>query len=301
MEVPEEGTCSARALAAGEPLLGTASRVRSWLLVEQPGRWGHDGLTDSGLDRRVATALRDGGQRHGVRVLLIRRRDRSRPDRRRCFAAYTGVRERRLASFEVTDPAELLDLDLAGLARNRAVGVGEPVVGPLFLVCTHGKRDQCCALYGAPLARALAPLPGEQAWEATHIGGDRFAGNLVAFPHGLYFGRVEPEEAREVARSYAQGRIALHRYRGRSCYSPPVQAAEVFIRREFGPDGLDDLVPVRHIRMPGDVHEVSFRTPDGGVRTVTVRVSRAEPRRLTCKATHAHRPRWFTVLEPNER
>ena len=27
-----------------------------------------------------------------------------------------------------------------------------------------------------------------------HVGGDRFAGNLVCLPEGLYFGRVGPEE-----------------------------------------------------------------------------------------------------------
>jgi hypothetical protein len=33
---------------------------------------------------------------------------------------------------------------------------------------------------------------------------------------------------------YKQGRIDLGSYRGRSCYSAPVQAAEYFLRRETG-------------------------------------------------------------------
>ena len=32
-------------------------------------------------------------------------------------------------------------------------------------------------------------------WQSSHIGGDRFAGNVVFLPEGLYYGRVEPAEA----------------------------------------------------------------------------------------------------------
>ena len=41
--------CSLRSLAAGEPLAGTASTIRHWLLIEHPGPWGRDGLLDARL------------------------------------------------------------------------------------------------------------------------------------------------------------------------------------------------------------------------------------------------------------
>jgi hypothetical protein len=289
----EPATCSARSSALGEPLLGTASRYRFWLLIEQPGPWGHDALTDSRFPPDIGAVLTRRGRTLGIRVLLIKRRDDPRPDSRRCFAAYTGVRERRISSFEVGDPAELLGLDLRALTGSRLAGFGDAVTGPLFLVCTHGKHDQCCARHGGPLYRALASHP--EAWECTHIGGDRFAGNLVCFPHGVYFGRVPPRDALAVTRGYEDGRIDLRYHRGRSCYSPAVQAAEHHLRATLGLAGIDDLALTAHRVAGPNRHRVVFEDPDGTARTVDVRVEPGDEQLLTCKATRPHRPRRFAL------
>ena len=76
---------------------------------------------------------------------------------------------------------------------------------------------------------------------ASHVGGDRFAGNLVCLPDGLYFGRVGPDDVARPRRRYLDGRIRLDLYRGRSCYSFPVQAAEAHVREATGLTGLNDL------------------------------------------------------------
>jgi hypothetical protein len=290
----EAASCSSRSLAAEEPLIGTASRYRLWLLVEQPGRWGHDALVESGFPIEVGTGLRELGVRLRMRVALIKRRDRPWPStRRRCFAAYTGVGERRVRTFEVGDPGELLDMDLVALARGGFTQLGDPFAGPLFVVCTHGKHDPCCARRGAPLYRALAELP--HVWECTHIGGDRFAGNLVCFPQGVYFGRVPPHRATELAEAYQGGKLDLEHYRGRSCYSPPVQAAEHLLRERHGLDGIDDLELLAQRSEGGDTYRVSFRDPKGVEREVLVRVTLSQPRALTCKATELHSARRFSV------
>ena len=41
------------------PWRRTASRVRKWMLVEQPGPWGYDALVDSRLDADIAQTLGD--------------------------------------------------------------------------------------------------------------------------------------------------------------------------------------------------------------------------------------------------
>jgi hypothetical protein len=292
----EAASCSARSLAEDEPLLGTASRYRRWLLVEQPGRWEHDALLESGLPPEIGGRLRDLGLQLRMRVALIKRRTRPWPaGRRRAFAVYTGVSERRIRTFEVDDPAELLDLDLAGHAGSRFATIGEPVDEPLFLVCTHGKHDPCCARRGGPLYRALADRP--DAWECTHIGGDRFAGNLVCFPHGVYYGRVPPSRAAELAGGYARGVLDLEHYRGRSCYSPAIQAAEHHLLEREGLTGVDDLALVSHRSLGGGLHRVGFRLPGGEVQDVEVTVNLGDPRALTCKATELHAARRFSVRD----
>ena len=58
------------------------------------------------------------------------------------------------------------------------------------------------------------------------MGGDRFAANLVCFPDGLFYAHVTEHDERAVIEAYGARRIALSHYRGRACYSQPVQAAE---------------------------------------------------------------------------
>ncbi len=60
-------------------------------------------------------------------------------------------------------------------------------------------------------------IPG-QVWETTHVGGHRFAANLVILPHGLYYGPVGLEAATAAIGAYQRGAVALDRYRGRAGY-----------------------------------------------------------------------------------
>lgn len=294
MAEAEASRCADRSAAREESLVGTASRLRFWLMIEQPGAWGHDALVQSDLPTDVGVRLRAVGRRLGIRILLIKRRGRGRRTARRCFLAYTGARERRLRTFEVHHPAELLDLDLREAADRRFAGLGQAFEEPLYLICTHGKHDPCCARRGVPLFRALTNLP--EAWECTHIGGDRFAGNLVCFPHGMYFGRVGPEEASRVAAAYAGGRLDLAHYRGRSAFSPPVQAAEHLIRDRHGLDGVDDLVLTAHTELGAGRHRVEFVGPSDRY-AADVAVTDLPGQLLTCKATAHHRVRSLAAAE----
>ena len=102
---------------------------------------------------------------------------------------------------------------------------------PLLLVCTHGKHDACCAKYGLPVYEAMRDLVDEGwLWQCSHVGGDRFAGNVVCLPEGVYYGRVGAGDALALVEEHLAGRVQLDLYRGRSCYSFRVQAAERAVR-----------------------------------------------------------------------
>ena len=76
----------------------------------------------------------------------------------------------------------------------------EKMLGEIFYaVCTHGRHDKCCAKFGSRVCRAFRQEVGERAWECSHVGGDRFAGNVVVFPYGIYYGRVGPEDVPDVS------------------------------------------------------------------------------------------------------
>jgi hypothetical protein len=275
--------CSVQALLRGDSPLATAPPARRWLLVEQPGPWGRDALLESRLDRRVASRLAARARELGVRVQLIRRPGERLSDsgRRWAFADVTPGRETVWWSTRETD-AELLQVPWDGT-------VGTPSELPTYLVCTHGAHDVCCAVRGRPLARALS-TPGLPAdvWETSHLGGDRFAANVVVLPWGLVYGQV-PEDGGGLVAAHAAGRVALPWLRGRAGLAPAAQAAQHFARQELGLLGVHDLLP-RRVRelpasAPGVEHfEVALAGPDGDVLvTVESRLS-TEAHRLTCAA-----------------
>jgi hypothetical protein len=262
-------------------MAGTASTVRSWLLLEDPGPWGRDALLHARLPERVGLELQRRCAAAGVRPLLIRRTstNASNTEGLTCFAVRSGPEHPWIERTRLPNVAEALDLDLPALGRGERPGF-EPAEGPLFLVCTHGRRDVCCAERGRPLAQALAAAFPEPTWESSHVGGDRFAGNVVAFPHGLYLGRVRPDEAGRMARAYAGGRVPLEHLRGRSCYPMPVQATELALRTQEGLDGLDDVV-LERTETRGGVSASTFATPAGRF-TVSVAVEETPASFLTC-------------------
>ena len=275
--------CAAASVARGEDLAGTASTVRSFLLLEHAGPWGTDVLRDARLPDGLGAHLAEQGRRHRVRVLLVRRAGR-RADRAgtRVFAARAAGAGSWLETATLDDLDDARDLDLAALGAGRSVGL-EPHHDPLLAVCTHGRHDACCAERGRPVALALAgSRHADAVWECSHIGGDRFAGNLLVLPRGLYYGHLDPDAALAVADETAEGRVSLEHLRGRSDVAMPVQAAEVHVRRRLGLRGLDDVRPVG-ARSDGDLTRVTL---EAGGRTIHAHVRRVlgEAQQLTCGA-----------------
>jgi hypothetical protein len=292
--------CAEVSAAADEPLAATASRVQHWLLVEYGGHWPYDPLDAAvfagSLRGRLEAQLR---QLPYSRLLLIKRPGRARRDRVEIVYGATPERGRRFWRLELEHHAELGDLDLAAALLGHAPPPGEPLDQPLLLVCTHGTRDRCCAKYGQVLCRALNQHAPE-GWvrQASHVGGDRFAGNLVCLPDGVYLGRVRPGRATRVLGDYLEGRVDLGVYRGRSCYPFPVQAAEIEIRRQTGLLGLHDLRFAGRSRA-GDGWRIRFRAEVSGAQyevEVEARESGDEAF-LTCRAPVAKRPRHFVARQ----
>lgn len=225
-------SCSELSLAAGEQLAGTATTARRWLLVESRGGWGRDALRDSGLPAAVAETI----DAFAGKVLLIRR-----PDRRR------GVTVVHAEATEEGGWARLLELDALADLPGADLAAGILLDQPIVLVCVHGRRDACCARLGVPLYEALGThLPPASLWQSSHLGGHRFAPNVLIVPFGIQLGRVPVDEVQAVAAAVGAGRIPLERYRGRTLYAAPVQAAEVAVRRTLGLDLIGDLRLLSH-------------------------------------------------------
>ena len=286
MTEPRAPFCADLSRENDEPLAATASRIDNWFLVEYRGLWARDALTGSGLSDQVKQHLLDQVRSvpHG-RLLFVRRPDRRGRPELVAFTAASKPDEIAVTRTEFADYEDLRGLDLLA---------GTAVEHPLFLVCTHGKHDPCCARLGRSLYEALRDeLAPDWVWQVSHIGGDRFAGNLVCLPEGLYYGRVDRETAGPVLDEHLARRILIRRYRGRSIYTFPVQAAERVLRERTGLVGIDDLTLRKVVRRNASTR-VTFAA---GAETHELRVDeeRGDLTRLTCGSDSLERPPRFVV------
>jgi hypothetical protein len=225
--------------------------------------------------------------RERTRLVFVRRPERRRHPELVAYAATSleGEEEVRRFAFESYEDLRAVDLATAG----------ERLDHPLFLVCTHGKHDPCCARKGRPLFEALAEqLDPEWVWQVTHIGGDRFAGNLVCLPHGVYYGRVAREDAVGVLDEHFDGRIELAHYRGRSSWPFAAQAAERSIREETAQLGIHDL-QLAEFERNGTQFRVVFEDRSGRRHERKVVREFGAEDYLTCTSPEPQRPRRYVV------
>jgi hypothetical protein len=278
--------CSALAEQLGEPMIGTVDQRERWLLLEDRSAWGTDAAKDLfGAD----TAARAKGLR--LRLLLVRRREGDPAEDAARKAILVDTTAGQMAWRTVSAGAELSIDDAATLPLS---SFGAELTGPLFLVCTNGKRDACCALRGRALVTALAATHGESVWECTHLGGHRFAGNLVCLPDGIVYGRVSPLDGPRLADAYLGGRLDPALLRGRSAWPAPAQVAEQMLRSRLGLDALAD-VSLAEATLDGDQATVVLRT-DAGPHRFELHADRAQPPRPTsCRADEVEEPRHWVI------
>ncbi|GLZ36403.1 sucrase ferredoxin [Actinokineospora sp. NBRC 105648] len=279
--------CADGCVRRGDPAGASAPPVNHWLLVEQPGPWGQDPWRESALPLHVVAAIAAQAAAAHARVLLIRRPGRSVPGVRRWAYVDSRPGHERAWWTTFTDPDELLDLRLTE---------GEPSTDPIYLVCAHGKHDTCCAIRGRPVAAALAKARPDQTWECSHVGGDRFAANVVVLPHGLYYGQVAAAHGPVIAERYEAGLVDVAHLRGRSTYSAPAQAAQQFARERVGEARLDAFPPLSARRVGHEQWEVELGTPTGPLRVEVRAVFQRSDTPLTCTATTPAAIRHFELV-----
>jgi hypothetical protein len=297
MSIEELPPCREVSLGLAESLTATATTAPSWLLVEHPGPWPAKAPRGVRWPEGLAEQLRTATDRVGVRTNLIRRPaglPRVGPETE-VLLVHTGPSAPRLQRLRLPDPRAVLDLDLDALANGELPDAAQRSAA-VFLVCTHGGRDSCCALTGRPVAAAMAERFPADTWESTHLGGHRFAPTLACFPHGLMYGRTSVAQGLEVAAAYRAGHIVAEHFRGRSTFSAPVQAADAWLRERLDRWEIDGVLPVVERALDGRI-EVELAVPDGPTWRLHVAASRVDPpRRVSCAKTDTESPLGYRVV-----
>jgi hypothetical protein len=286
--------CATAARGREDPLPGSAARARRWLLVEYSGGWSPVALTSGALADGTSAELHDAAVAVGGRALLIRRPGRRPRGGAQSWAVvdYAGTQQ-----WGRWSQAEDLH-EAAAVMRAGPVALGSSAsAGALLLVCAHGLHDVCCAVRGRPVAQALAQRWPEQTWECSHIGGDRFAANLLVLPDGTTYGRLDSRSAVQVAQSHLAGVVDPGYLRGQATEPPVVQAAIAAALERFGPAGPRDLVGAGTVQVRPERWLVTLTgtgSVPGSIEAVVTR-RRRSPARLTCHAAQETTAFAYTV------
>jgi hypothetical protein len=290
-----ETGCAALADRRGDSLVATAPPAERWLLIESRAPWPRNALaslrhSSEGEARDLGAEVARRCVQLGYRPVLIRRYgriDHSVPRRWGlvdCRPGRESVRWGVLPSDE-----HLLDV-LAG------TDPGEVSAEPIYLVCTHGRHDACCAVRGRPVAAALAAAYPERTWECSHIGGDRFAANVVVLPHSLFYGHVAAPRAVELAKRYDEALVVPDLFRGSGAFVPPVQAAQHFARAAGHSLVVDALRPRALRQLAGNHWQVDLALSGTGLVTVEVSAHLdTVDAKLTCAGTSPATVRRFQL------
>lgn len=225
-------------------MIGTADRVDAWLMLEYRPAWKARAIDDGDLGpdtRRWLDQSLQRLQQAGLkaRPQLIRQPEIDRPG----ITLFVGLPDRSIR-FHGDDYRFLQDVDLLDAIRRpeRHAQVAEPH----YFVCTNGQRDLCCARFGLPLYAALRARVGERAWQVTHLGGHRFAPNVLVLPQGVLYGRVGEPAIDGFLGVVEAGAIAFEQARGRTWLEPAAQAAEIL-------SGRSDLLHVGSEQQDGSI------------------------------------------------
>ena len=222
--------CSSASVEDAEPIIGTALTDTELLLVESPGPWGREAVTDN----RLPDVVRDHLGGLDLKVLLLRRYDGGAGPGTRVFWARATEDGFDVRGTVLDRPEDLLGLDLPGLPAYDE---------PLWLVCTNGKRDRCCAELGRPIAGLLSQEWPEGTWETTHLGGHRFSGTLLALPSGLTLGRLDTSTALAACEAVERGEVPTEWVRGRAGRPGVEQVRELHVLAGGDPDAQITAVP----------------------------------------------------------
>lgn len=257
----ERTYCSDLSRAANETMLGTADPVDVWIMVEYQSVWKPKAILDNDLPRSIQEWLELSQDRCRDEGLKPRPQFIRRPQCETNTTTVMVYRDGHLNVRECSSLDEIVDIDVLSDESF------ELSLEPQYFVCTNGQRDLCCARYGLPTFKKLSDIVGNRVWQTTHLGGHRFAPNVLVLPQGVLYGRVVVEEVNEFLEQTELGSLSRAHVRGRSAFNPLAQVAEQVVDEE-----ILDVVLI-------DDTDVKFNTATGS-KTVKVTISQ-EPISVT--------------------
>lgn len=255
MPIKNKILCFESSLNANEEMYGTAPRADVWFLLEYRGHWSGSAYKSSKIPKKVKSHLNKEIKPVKNSRFQVIKKQKSDDDRLKFYIAVTEEKNPRLYEFKFENYEELLSLNIKKILKSKRNLSDEKI----YIICTNGEYDICCGKFGMPVYLDVAKGEYEsQTWEVNHIGGHRFASTFVCLPHGLVYGRVrEGKVAENLMQHYEAGEVNLESYRGRSCHTSEVQAAEYYLRKETENLVISDL-EFKNLKKRDKKHSIKF-------------------------------------------
>lgn len=261
-ELPPDFLCTDVSSALDEALYGTAVHATTWFLLEYRESWAAKAPADNNLPGSVHRWLEAQIATVPNGRLQFIRQGKNRQAPLAFFIAAASEKTPRLYHFELDSYDDLLSLDIMAVLAKNDHGTNHHTTQPLVLVCTHGRRDRCCALLGLPILNRLQEALGTAVWQTTHLGGHRFAPTVLSLPAGLSYGRLTLDDIPPLLKSFTHHTLLLEKLRGRTCYRPIEQVADYWLRQETGKRNLENYRHLRTEAVASHRWQVEFSEPD---------------------------------------
>ena len=257
------------------PLYGSAPHYHYLLLVEIDEPFAKDALPGSSIPDEVKTHLQNQADLMGNAKVLLIRNKQSEKGKIRYFAVNNAIGIPIVYSNTVEHYENLL-FDWFSLMQQTFT----PYTKPLYLVCTNGKRDKCCAKFGLPIYENLySQLPPDSVWECSHFGGHRLAPTLITLPNNLCYGNLSLPDLPLLIAATEQQQVWLPKLRGRCAYTTAVQAADYFLRQQqsFASSKEIQLLGSHQNMVDANIHQTKFlHLPTQQIFEVKLRAAKSD-------------------------
>ncbi len=228
--------CSTNSRQNHEQWLGSASPAQVWIALSHPKPWGPSAL--------ASIDIGDQNRKHLTNIFSLYSDSRiqiitqTNSPEIVLFFAVAFEHDQRLYRIPLTNYDNIRDLSWQDIIDNKPAYQKYLSPTPIYLICTNDQHDPCCGKWGQALFDQASST--ENLWQCSHLGGDRFAANVVSLPAGNYYRQVDEAALQSVITAEKQNTIYIDQFAGRSCYDRISQVAFHHLLRAYPKTSIND-------------------------------------------------------------
>lgn len=275
-------SCSHSSRQNNEHWLGTASPAQVWIALSHPKPWGATALASIAIgdqNRKHLTSLFS--LYNDSRIQIITRTDSKDII---LFFAVAFEHDQRLYRIPLESYDQIVNLNWQDIIANKPEYQKYLSSVPIYLICTNDQHDPCCGERGQALFDQY--VTDEQVWQCSHLGGDRFAANMVSLPTGSYYRRVDATALNAIIAAEQKKQVQLDHFAGRSCYDRITQVALYYLLKTFPGTTINDWTWIRKEESKLLIFDCIFQNKEGTELIATIeQINTGISDFFTCNAT----------------